>query len=143
MHPCRISTAVSHCCARLAAGTGVGATHVLLPAWCLSRRADAGEVIGQALEARAAGCGHRKIAERLVRPSSTVRGWPRAFARRAEQVRLVFTTLAASLVTDPPLPAPAGTRGGGCGGGGRGVRRGGGRSAGGWARWRGGGWPRR
>jgi len=70
---------------------GCGATHVLLPVWCLSRRADAGEVIGQALEAKAAGSGHRKIAERLGRPSSTVRGWLRAFARRAEQVRQVFT----------------------------------------------------
>lgn len=88
---------------------GCGATHVLLPVWCLSRRADAGEVIGQALEAKAAGSGHRKIAERLGRPSSTVRGWLRAFARRAEQVRQGFTTLAASLVTDPPLPAPAGS----------------------------------
>ena len=86
-----------------------GATHVLLPAWCLARRADAGEVIGLALEAKAAGSGHRVIAARLGRPASTVRGWLRAFARRAEQVRLVFTALAASLVTDPPLPAPAGS----------------------------------
>jgi hypothetical protein len=88
---------------------GCGATHVLLPAWCLARRADAGEVIGLALEARAAGSGHRVIAGRLGRPASTVRGWLRAFTRRAEQVRLVFTALAASLVTDPPLPAPAGS----------------------------------
>jgi hypothetical protein len=85
------------------------ATHVLLPAWCLARRADAGEVIGLALEARAAGSGHRVIAGRLGRPASTVRGWLRAFTRRAEQVRLVFTALAASLVTDPPLPTPAGS----------------------------------
>ena len=85
------------------------ATHVLLPAWCLARRADAGEVIGLALEAKAAGSGHRVIAGRLGRPASTVRGWLRAFTRRAEQVRLVFTALAASVVTDPPLPAPAGS----------------------------------
>jgi len=85
-----------------------GATHVLLPAWCLARRADAGEVIGLALEAKAAGAGHRVIAARLGRPASTVRGWLRAFAARAEQVRSVFTALAAALVTDPPLPAPAG-----------------------------------
>ena len=121
---------------------GCGATHVLLPVWCLSRRADAGEVIGQALEAKAAGSGHRKIAERLGPPSSTVRGWLRAFARRAEQVRQVFTTLAASLVTDPPLPARPGRR--------RRMRwrrsrrpprrRPGCR---GWARWRGGSWRRR
>jgi Domain of unknown function (DUF6431) len=84
-------------------------THVLLPAWCLARRADAAGVIGQALEAKAAGAGHRVIAGRLGRPASTVRGWLRAFAARAEQVRSVFTALAASLVTDPPLPAPAGS----------------------------------
>jgi Homeodomain-like domain len=84
-----------------------GATHVLLPAWCLARQADCGEVIGFALEAKAAGAGHRVIAERLGRPASTVRGWLRAFTARAEQVRSVFTALAASLVTDPPLPAPA------------------------------------
>ena len=88
---------------------GCGATHVLLPAWCLARRADAGEVIGFALEAKAAGSGHRLVAARLGRPASTVRGWLRAFASRAGQVRLVFTALAASLVTDPPLPAPAGS----------------------------------
>ena len=85
------------------------ATHVLLPAWCLARRADAGEVIGLALEAKAAGSGHRVIAGRLGRPASTVRGWLRAFTRRAEQVRLVFTALAASMVSDPPLPALAGS----------------------------------
>src|SRR5207237_6746564 len=62
-----------------------------------------------ALEAKAAGSGHRVIAGRLGRPASTVRGWLRAFTRRAEQVRLVFTALAASVVTDPPLPAPAGS----------------------------------
>src|SRR6516225_9612914 len=36
---------------------GCGATHVLLPAWCLSRRADEGAVIGAALRAAAAGGG--------------------------------------------------------------------------------------
>jgi hypothetical protein len=80
---------------------------VLLPAWCLARRADAAGVIGFALEAKAAGAGHRVVAGRLGRPASTVRGWLRAFTARAEQVRSVFTALAASLVTDPPLPAAA------------------------------------
>ena len=41
---------------------GCKATHVLLPAWCLLRRADAAAVIGAALVAAAAGDGHRKIA---------------------------------------------------------------------------------
>jgi len=96
-------------CPRRARCRGCGATHVLLPAWCLARRADAGEVIGLALEAKAAGEGHRVIAGRLGRPASTVRGWLRAFTGRAEQVRSVFTALAASLLTDPPLPGPAGS----------------------------------
>ena len=96
-------------CPRRARCRACGRTHVLLPAWCLARRADAGEVIGAGLEAKAAGAGHRVVAARLGRPASTVRGWLRAFARRAEQVRSVFTALAAGLVTDPPLPAPAGS----------------------------------
>lgn len=82
---------------------------MLLPVTCLSRRADAVAVIGWALEAKAAGAGHRVIAAALGRPASTVRGWLRALAAQAEQVRSVFTALAASLVTDPPLPAAAGS----------------------------------
>jgi len=85
------------------------ATHVLLPARLLSRRADAGAVIGRALEEKAAGAGHRKIAGMLGRPESTVRGWLRALGRNAGRVRERFTSLAASLATDPPLPAPAGS----------------------------------
>ncbi len=85
------------------------ATHVLLPARLLSRRADSGAVIGRALEAKAAGAGHRAAAGLLGRPESTVRGWLRALARNAGAVRERFTSLAASLVTDPPLPAPAGS----------------------------------
>ena len=56
------------------------ATHVLLPARLLSRRADAGAVIGRALEEKAAG---RRPEDRglLGRPESTVRGWLRALAR--------------------------------------------------------------
>jgi hypothetical protein len=80
---------------------------VLLPVTCLVRRADETAVIGAALEAKAAGAGHRAIAGLLGRPPSTVRGWLRAFAARAERVRSAFTALAAVLVTDPPLPAPA------------------------------------
>jgi Homeodomain-like domain len=58
-------------------------THVLLPAWSVPRRRDSAEVIGQALLAKAQGAGHRTIAARLRRPPGTVRGWLRAFARRA------------------------------------------------------------
>ena len=51
---------------------------MLLPAGCLPRRADAAEVIGAALVAKARGQGHRTIAADLHRPVSTVRRWLRA-----------------------------------------------------------------
>lgn len=70
-----------------------GSTHVLLAQVWLLRRADAAGVIGAALEANAAGAGHRSIATRLGRPVSTVRGWLRRFAVRAEQLRAGFTRL--------------------------------------------------
>ena len=90
----------SRCC-------GCGATHVLVPAWCLLRRADAAAVIGAALEASAAGDGHRKIARVAGRPVSTVRGWLRRFAGRAEAVRVFFTVLLARTGLDPVMPAGA------------------------------------
>ena len=86
---------------------GCGGTHVLLPAWCLLRRADAAGVIGAALEAAAAGGGHRKIAGLLGRPPSTVRGWLRRFAGQAEPVRAFFTVLLARTSPDPVMPAGA------------------------------------
>ncbi len=84
------------------------ATHVLLAVSCLARRADAVEVIGAALTAKAAGQGHRRIAALLGRPVSTVRGWLRAFAGNAARVRAVFTTL---LVELDPLTGPIPPRG--------------------------------
>jgi hypothetical protein len=80
---------------------------VLLPAWCLLRRADASEVIGAALAAAAAGRGHRKIARLPGRPPSTVRGWLRRLAGRAEPVRVFFTVLLARTAPDPVMPAGA------------------------------------
>jgi hypothetical protein len=79
---------------------------VLLPAWCLLRRADSAAVIGVALAA-AAGDGHRKIAGRLGRAAATVRGWLRRFAGRAEAVRVFFTVLLARIAPDPVMPAGA------------------------------------
>ncbi len=86
---------------------GCGGTHVLLPAWCMSRRADAAAVIGAALEAAAAGDGHRKIAGLLGRPAETVRGWLRRFCGRTEEVRAFFTVLLARTSPDPVMPAGA------------------------------------
>jgi hypothetical protein len=53
------------------------ATRVLLPAACQPRLADATEVIGAALAAKATGHGYRRIAAELTRPASTVRRWLR------------------------------------------------------------------
>src|SRR5207247_3231176 len=79
----------------------------VLPGWCRLRRADAATVIGAALEAAAAGDGHRRIAVRLGRAASTVRGWLRRFAGRAEPVRVFFTVLLARTAPDPVMPAGA------------------------------------
>jgi hypothetical protein len=85
------------------------ATHVLLPAWCLLRRADAAAVIGAALAEAAGGGGFRKIARMLGRPVETVRGWLRRFAARAEAVEVFFTVLLAATAPDPVMPAGAGS----------------------------------
>jgi hypothetical protein len=53
-------------------------TQVILPASCLPRRADATEVVGNALHANVSGRGHRRIAADLGRSPSTVRRWLRA-----------------------------------------------------------------
>jgi len=88
---------------------GCRGTHVLLPVWCLLRRADAVAVIGAALAAAAGGAGFRVIARMLGRPPETVRGWLRRFASRAEAVRVFFTVLLARTSPDPVMPAgPAG-----------------------------------
>ena len=70
-----------------------GGTHVLLAASMLLRRADGVAVIGAALQALVVGVGHRRVAAGLGRPPSTVRGWLRRFARRAESLRVLFTVL--------------------------------------------------
>lgn len=94
---------------RRARCAGCGGTHVLLPVSVLVRRADAAGVIGAALAGAAAGLGHRRIAERAGRAASTVRGWLRRFAARAEALRSAFTGVLCALDPDPPLPGPAGS----------------------------------
>lgn len=86
-----------------------GVSHVLVAADTLVRRRDAVAVIGGALVAHAAGLGHRRVAMLVDVPVSTVRGWLRRFAVRAEAIRVFFTVLAHGL--DPMLPAiaPTGT----------------------------------
>jgi hypothetical protein len=89
---------------------GCRATHVLLPAQLLSRRADAGAVIGRTLEAKAAGAGTGRSRGCLGGRNRQCGAGCGALARNAGRVRERFTSLAASLVTDPPpLPASAGS----------------------------------
>jgi Domain of unknown function (DUF6431) len=84
-------------------------THVLLPDLALSRRQDEVSVIGEAIEAKVAGEGFRRIAARLGSYPETVRGWLCRFAERADQTRAHFTRCAVAL--DPELGAvlPAGS----------------------------------
>lgn len=78
-----------------------GTTHVLLPDSSFIRRRDHVETIGEAIVAKAAGSGHRRIAEALGLLPDIVRGWLRAFARAAEVIRAHFTRWAQAL--DPLL----------------------------------------
>jgi transposase-like protein len=78
-----------------------GKTQVLLADVVLGRRVDAVVVIGRALGAAANGAGHRKVAEVVGRPTSTVRGWLRRFRAVAGRVAAHFTRWAH--VLDPNL----------------------------------------
>ena len=68
--------------------TSCGATHVVLDAGLLPRRAYAVGLIGQALVAAARGHGHRPIARDLAVPAGTVRGWIRGARRSVVQLRV-------------------------------------------------------
>lgn len=81
-----------------------GASHSCWPDVLVGRRVDLAAVIGAALEAKAAGMGHRRIAERLGVPAATVRGWLRRFAILARQLTGRLLVLAAD--ADPAVRAP-------------------------------------
>lgn len=68
--------------------TGCRATHVVLDAGLLPRRAYTAGLIGQALVAAVRGHGHRPIARDLAVPAGTVRGWIRCARRSAVQLRV-------------------------------------------------------
>jgi Domain of unknown function (DUF6431) len=86
---------------RRARCAGCGATHVLLPAGVLPRRADSSESVGIALLAAATGRGHRPIAQTLGVPADTARGWLRRARQQAPWLRALATRLAYQ--TDPEL----------------------------------------
>jgi hypothetical protein len=81
----------------------------LAPVTALVRRADGVEVIGAALLARARGWGYRRIAARVGRPVSTVRGWVGRAAANAERIFAGFMGLVHELEVDPAPVAPAGS----------------------------------
>ena len=86
-----------------------GVTHVLLPAWLLSRRCDGTPVIGDMLARAARGQGFRSIAAVTGVPEDTVRDRLRRFRSLAGRVREFFTRLAGVLAVDPVPLDPAGS----------------------------------
>jgi hypothetical protein len=85
-------------------GGGCGKSHSCWPDLLVGRRIDLAEVIGEALEAKAAGSGHRRIASGLGIPAGTVRGWLRRFALIASGLTARLITVAAA--ADPVVRAP-------------------------------------
>lgn len=83
-----------------------GKTHVLLGDDSLLRRRDEVGVIGGAIEAKAAGEGHRRIAVRLGVPAWRVRRWLRRFAERATAIREHFCRWAFALDVSVAAAAP-------------------------------------
>jgi hypothetical protein len=82
---------------------------VLLPVTVLLRRADAVEVIGAALRARAEGHGHRWISVLVGVPAGTVRGWLRRMSARLEGVRVHFVVAARLAGVDQAVPKAMGS----------------------------------
>lgn len=76
-------------------------THVVLSARRFPRRADSAATVGTALLGAARGLGHRKVAELVDRPETTVRGWLRRARANSETVRADATVAAWAL--DPNL----------------------------------------
>jgi Domain of unknown function (DUF6431) len=88
------------------------ATHIVLPSWLASRRADAVGVIAAAAAASALhGTGTAQIGADLSVPAATVRGWLRRLRARAGAMRqdamVTFGRLTAG--RDAPCPEPSGS----------------------------------
>lgn len=71
-----------------------GVTHVLLPAWCLPRRAYSSDVVGAALLAAAHGAGYTRAAAAAGVPIATARDWARAVGRSAPALTAQAVTIA-------------------------------------------------
>lgn len=80
-------------------------SHSLVPDVLVRGRVDLVEVVGRALERKAAGQGHRPVGAVLGVPEATVRGWLRCVSRHGMGVagRLMAVAAAADpAVRDPP-----------------------------------------
>jgi transposase-like protein len=107
-----------------------GATHVLLPAWTVPRRADSTATIAAAAALSALdGIGTARLGARLGVPAATVRGWLRRLRSRAGQLLQETSCEFGRLVAivddegrDPSPPGPTGIGAGRRPGPGRRVR---------------------
>ena len=87
--------------------SGLRTYAVLLPDLCLLRRQYEVALVGAAIEAKARGCGYRRIARDLAVPAYTVRAWLRRFTGRAEAIRAHFVRWAFALDPEFAPIAPA------------------------------------
>lgn len=88
------------------------ATHILLPSWMASRRADAvGVIVAAAAASALHGTGAARTGADLGVPAATVRGWLRRLRVRAGAIRqdamVIFGRLTAGC--DAPFPEPSGS----------------------------------
>ncbi len=84
-------------------------THVIASTRNYPRRPDTAETIGAALTAAARGLGHRRIAEAIGIPATTVRGWIRRARANSENVRANATIRALALDPVAATFDPTGT----------------------------------
>jgi transposase-like protein len=87
-------------------------THVVVSTRSYPRRPDSVETVGAALLAAVDGLGHRRIATRIGRPATTVRGWLRRARANSEAVRVdaTFATYQLDPMASPfkPTGSPLG-----------------------------------
>ena len=86
-----------------------GGTHVIVPARSYPRRPDTAEVVGTALVAAASGLGHRRVAELVELPATTVRGWLRRARANSEMVRVDATVAVHALDPEASPLTPTGS----------------------------------
>lgn len=87
---------------------GCGVPHVLLPAWCLPRRAYSSDVVGAALLSAARGAGYARAAVAAGAPTATVRDWLRAVGRSAPALTAQAVVVAeAAGDADAVFPSPS------------------------------------